>query len=111
MILSIEWGAEMENNGLSLGQVVCSQAGRDKGRYMVIIEKIGTQYVKVADGSTRKVEKTKKKKIKHLAKTNHILSTVHKKLEKGQQVKNEEILKQLNQLGYTTQQLKKWEGS
>ncbi len=101
----------MGNNDLSLGQVVYSKAGRDKGRYMVIIEKIDAQYVKVADGGTRKVEKAKKKKLKHLSKTNHILSTVHKKLEAGQQVRNEEILKQLNQLGYNTQQLRKWEGS
>lgn len=109
MISGIEWGDDMENNDLSLGQVVCSKSGRDKGRYMVVVEKIDSQYVKVADGKIRKIEKAKKKKIKHLMKTNHILFTICNKLETGQEVTNQEILKQLQQLGYNTQ-LRKGEG-
>lgn len=99
----------MERNDLFLGQIVCSKAGRDKGKYMVVVEKVDSEYVKVCDGQTRSIENPKKKKIKHLAKTNHILSSIHKKLEADQKISNAELKEHLNKLGYNTQ-IKKQEG-
>jgi|SRR5690554_2912049 ribosomal protein L14E/L6E/L27E len=93
----------MEINDLLLGQVVCSKAGRDKGKFMVVVESIDSQYVKICDGNTHKIEKAKKKKVKHLAKTNHIISQIKTKLETGQNINNAEIRKNLNKLGYNTQ--------
>ncbi len=93
----------MEYNDLYLGQVVWSKAGRDKGRFMVVIENIDSQYVKISDGKVHKIEKPKKKKVKHLAKTNHIIYPLKEKLETGQNINNAEIRKNLNKLGYNTQ--------
>lgn len=49
------------------GQIVRSKAGRDKYRHHVIVEVIDNEYVTIADGKTRKIERPKKKKLKHLA--------------------------------------------
>ena len=90
----------MDTSDLLLGQIVCSKAGRDKGKFMVVVEIIDSQYVRVCDGQTRKIDKAKKEKVKHLAKTNHIISTINKKLEEKQRINNAEIRKHLNDLGY-----------
>lgn len=57
---------------LKKGNVVISRAGRDKGYYMAVI---GTDnekdFVIVADGKERPLERPKRKNPKHLQKTNH----------------------------------------
>lgn len=92
----------MEINDLLLGQVICSIAGRDKGKFLIVVKNIDSQYVKVSDGDLRKIENAKKKKIKHLAKTHHIIFSINKKLENGQEVNNTEIQQSLRKLGYNT---------
>ena len=49
-----------------VGQFVLSIAGRDKGRMYVVIRVLDDNYVLVTDGKTRKIDKPKKKKIKHI---------------------------------------------
>lgn len=51
---------------IKIGQIVKSKAGRDKNRYFVIKELIDKDYVTIVNGTLRKVDKPKKKKIKHL---------------------------------------------
>jgi len=48
------------------GDVVLSIAGRDSGRYFIVIEVIDGEYLMLTDGMLRKVEKPKKKKYKHV---------------------------------------------
>ena len=48
------------------GRVVLSTQGRDAGRYFVVLEVIDEQFVLMADGLTRKIAHSKKKKVKHL---------------------------------------------
>jgi len=48
------------------GRVVLSTQGRDEGRYFVVLEVIDENFVRMADGLTRKVDHPKKKKVKHL---------------------------------------------
>ena len=55
----------MQNNDL-IGKVVLSKAGRDKKHLYVVIEQIDDQYVLLANGLTKTIEKPKKKKLKHL---------------------------------------------
>ena len=50
--------------GLSIGQIVISSQGRDKGAFMIIVG-VEPSYVYLADGKLRKAEKPKKKKIGH----------------------------------------------
>lgn len=51
------------------GQIVRSKAGRDKGRHFIVYEVEG-EYINLVDGSLRKIENPKKKKLKHIQKVN-----------------------------------------
>ncbi len=55
------------------GQIVVSKAGRDRGRFMIVV---GTDQncIYVADGKERPLENPKRKNPKHLGATNHCLS-------------------------------------
>ncbi|NLY45217.1 MAG: hypothetical protein GX053_04410 [Tissierella sp.] len=59
---------------ITVGQVVMSKAGRDKGRIFLVHDIIDAQYVSIIDGDLRKLDNPKKKKIKHLIVYNTILS-------------------------------------
>ena len=49
-----------------LGCIVTASAGRDKDRTFIVIKKADDMHVFIADGKYRRVEKPKKKKLKHL---------------------------------------------
>ena len=57
-------------NKLETGQVVLSTCGRDVGKLQMVLEILDDSYVLVVDGKQRKIEKPKKKNIKHLQKYN-----------------------------------------
>ena len=80
-------------NDLKIGQVVRSMAGRDKGQFMVVIEMVDVNYTIVSNGKLRKVNNPKKKKNKHLAKTNHIVKEIQEKILNGNKITNAEIRK------------------
>ena len=48
------------------GRLVCSKAGRDKGKYYFIWKVINETIVQVVNGKERKISGPKKKNIKHL---------------------------------------------
>ncbi|NMA06645.1 MAG: RNA-binding protein, partial [Ruminococcaceae bacterium] len=54
-----------------IGRAVISKKGRDKGR-VFIVTGYSDDYVLIADGKLRKVEKPKKKNKKHLQLTNTV---------------------------------------
>ena len=54
------------------GDIVRSKAGRDKDRYFIVI-RCEDVFAYVCDGDLRKTDKPKKKKIKHVNKTNTLL--------------------------------------
>ena len=54
------------------GMLVYSKAGRDKGKLFLVLN-TENDFVYLADGDTRRVTKPKKKKLKHVNKTNRIL--------------------------------------
>lgn len=53
---------------MEIGSVVKALAGRDSGRYFVVVE-THDRFVFIADGVTRKLESPKKKNIRHLEST------------------------------------------
>ena len=55
---------------IKIGSIVRSKAGRDKGMLFVAVGLEGG-YAYVSDGKLRKVEKPKKKKLKHLQGTRY----------------------------------------
>ncbi len=62
------------------GQLVKSTQGRDRGQWMIILEVLDDDYVLLCDGKIRKIEKPKKKKLKHISKTNIIFDDLQKKI-------------------------------
>ena len=58
---------------LSPGRIVLSLAGRDQGRLFVVTEELDDQFVLIADGGLRGVDRPKKKRRKHLKATSSVM--------------------------------------
>lgn len=67
------------DNSICIGRMVYGKAGRDKGRYFLIISILNDKYVYISDGESRTVEKPKKKKILHIK----LVNQVYYELSKG----------------------------
>lgn len=76
---------------MEVGEVVFSRAGRDSGRFFVVVEIVDDTFVMLADGSLRKLAKPKKKKIKHLKSTGDVIESIAKKLKEGTKVFDAEL--------------------
>lgn len=83
------------NENISIGQVVKSKAGRDKGRIFLVYNVINSQNVLIVDGDLRKLDNPKQKKIKHLIIYNTILPELEEKLEGKIKINNAYIRKLL----------------
>ena len=83
---------------ISISDVVLSTAGRDQGQLFYCI---GTddQYVSLADGKGRTLDKPKRKKRKHVQKVLRSETRVAVKLLNGDKVLNSELRKELAFLG------------
>lgn len=79
----------------TLGQIVYSKSGRDAGRKFIIINVINDSYVLISDGDLRKIEKPKKKKVKHLKFSEEVIDSLKEKLENKLKVTNAEVRKAL----------------
>ena len=73
------------------GAVVRSKAGRDEGRYFIVLSLDGDEFAYVADGDLRKVEKPKRKRVKHLYVTEELVTSLQEKLMAGERVENHEL--------------------
>lgn len=69
---------------LQIGQIVKSKAGRDKGKVFIIYQILDDNYVLVCDGDLRKLCSPKKKKVKHLAIYNTVLTEFAEKLQSNE---------------------------
>ena len=76
---------------VEIGRIALSTAGRDKGRYFVIIGIIDAQYVYTADGDLRKLDHPKKKKLRHLKLCPEVLESIAAKLKEETKVFDAEI--------------------
>ncbi|HHW13918.1 MAG TPA: RNA-binding protein [Firmicutes bacterium] len=54
------------NEGVAVGQLVRSRAGRDCGRAYLVVEVLRGPFVKVANGVERRVAAAKRKNLRHL---------------------------------------------
>ena len=86
---------EVSNLSLTLGQVVYSKAGRDIGKVFMVVGILDDLNVLISDGDLRRIEKPKKKKIKHLDPTKDINITLGQKLENKLKVSNSDMRKAL----------------
>lgn len=80
----------------SAGDIVYSKAGRDKGKYFVVMA-AEEEYVYISNGTTRKSDKPKKKKIKHLKFAYGNSEYLYNKLIKGEKVTNTELRRELQE--------------
>ena len=64
-----------------IGSIVRSKAGHDKGQLFLVVD-LKDGYAYVSDGKLRRIEKPKKKKIKHLKQNNTSLAGYYKKDDK-----------------------------
>ncbi len=77
---------------MKVGDIVISICGHDIGEWY-IVENILNNYVYLIDGKNKTAQKPKKKKIKHVIKTNHCADEIANKLLLKQMVQNAEIRK------------------
>lgn len=74
--------------------IIVSLAGRDKGQFFFVVD-TGEQYVFIADGKGRRLEKPKRKKRKHIQKVQQTDSRVAEKIRTGDKVLNSELRREL----------------
>ena len=77
-----------------IGQVVYSKSGHDKGDVQMIIRVEG-EYLLLADGKRRKLEKPKRKKKMHVQPTFYVEKDVAAKLQTGAYLLDADIKKAL----------------
>lgn len=80
---------------ITIGQVVKSKAGRDKGRIFLVLDIIDDQHILIVDGDLRKLDNPKRKKIKHLIVYNTVLPEVKYKCDNNIKMNNAFIRKLL----------------
>ena len=78
--------------------LIVSKAGRDKGQLFDVID-TDEQYVYLADGKSRKLEKPKRKKRKHVEQVPRTESRIAEKIRNGEKVLNSELRKELASFG------------
>ncbi|MCX7773491.1 MAG: KOW domain-containing RNA-binding protein [Clostridia bacterium] len=59
-----------------IGRYVWSNAGRDKDQLFIIVDIADDNHVLLADGDLRRVDRPKKKKLKHLKVTNKVAEEI-----------------------------------
>jgi len=89
----------MSVTGLVPGQIVRSVAGHDKGGIFFVIKNIDDDYVLVADGDLRRIEKPKKKNVRHLQPFNKVNKVIAEKISAGVPIENFQLRKELERSG------------
>ena len=78
--------------------LVVSKAGRDQGQLFYVID-ADEQYIYLADGKSRRLEKPKRKKRKHIEQIPRTESRIAEKIRNGEKVLNSELRKELASFG------------
>ncbi|MDO4772386.1 MAG: hypothetical protein Q4A72_02325 [Bacillota bacterium] len=78
-------------NNVSVGTFVISKAGRDKLRPFIILKVINSDFVLIADGDLRKVDKPKLKKLKHLSVSKLESKFIKDSLDRGEKVSDVQL--------------------
>ena len=73
------------------GSVVRSKAGRDQGRLFLVVEEVDDDFVMIANGDLRKMDRLKKKRRKHLKPTGTVIQALRDRLSKGEKVEDHEL--------------------
>ncbi|SHK47916.1 hypothetical protein SAMN02745248_02635 [Hathewaya proteolytica DSM 3090] len=84
------------NDDNPLGQIVYSKAGRDQGEYYIVVGLLNEDYVYICNGRTRRIEKPKKKKCKHLVFTGTYSEEIKEAILNGNCISNSKVKNSLD---------------
>ena len=76
---------------VTLGSIVISKAGRDQGRRFLVVGEVDDDFVMVANGALRKMDRQKKKRRKHLKPTGEVVEAVRERLAGGRPIEDHEL--------------------
>lgn len=76
----------MNKYPVEVGSFVISKAGRDEGRLFVVIQEVDADFVMIANGELRKLDRLKKKRRKHLKPTGRVAEELRARLADGKPV-------------------------
>lgn len=79
------------------GQVVYSKCGRDKGGVFIVVS-VEDEYVYLADGKLRRLEKPKRKKLKHIQPTKRVFGEIGEKIMNGSYLLDADLRKALKSI-------------
>ena len=80
-----------------IGSIVISMAGRDQGRLFLVVGEVDDDFVMVANGALRKMDRQKKKRRKHLKPTGSVVEELRDRLSRGKPVEDHELRKWLSE--------------
>lgn len=86
------------NGSEMLGRLVKSTAGRDRGRFFIVVGEMDEKYILLADGDLRRIESPKRKKLKHVMVYDARASQVADRLCEGGEILNAELRKTISLL-------------
>ena len=81
----------MKRLPIETGSVVISRAGRDQGRLFLVVGELDDDFVMVANGALRKMDRQKKKRRKHLKPTGRVVEALRDRLSQGKPVEDHEL--------------------
>lgn len=83
---------------IARSDIVKATAGRDKGKPFFVLEVEG-DFLLLADGKTRRLERPKRKKRKHTAFLSRGIGRTAEKIRSGEKLTNSELRRTLAQFG------------
>ena len=76
---------------VEIGSIVISKAGRDQGRRFLVVGEVDEDFVMVANGALRKMDRQKKKRRKHLKPAGIVVEALRERLAAGRPVEDHEL--------------------
>ena len=81
----------MKQLPIEIGSVVISKAGRDQGRLFLVVGEVDADFVMIANGDLRKMDRLKKKRRKHLKPTGTVVQALVDRISNGEKVEDHEL--------------------
>ena len=76
---------------IETGSVVISKAGRDRDRLFLVVGEADDDFVWIANGALRTMDRLKKKRRKHLKPTGSVVTALRDRLAEGKPVMDHEV--------------------
>ena len=76
---------------IEIGSIVVSKAGRDEGRRFLVVGIVDDDFVMIANGGLRRMDRQKKKRRKHLKPTGQVVKALQTRLAEGRPVEDHEV--------------------